>query len=112
MVEQCQTSCEDKGGAIFCDGQFVNAADVHDCADEVRLKIKIDIDIDAALDEAGEDVSNAASDVGKEVDKHVDVDTKCSVTNAGTGRSTGSARIGLPLVALAVWRVRRRRTSR
>jgi hypothetical protein len=104
MVEQCQTQCEDKGGAIFCDGQFVNAADVHDCADEARVKIKIDIDIDAALD----DVGNAASDVGKEVDKHVDVDTKCSVTNAGTGSSTGNALIGLPLVALAVWRVRRR----
>lgn len=108
MVERCETQCTDKGGAIFCDGQFVNATDVRDCADELEAKVNIDIDIDAALEEAGEDVSKAASDVGKEVDKHVDVDTKCSVTNVGTG-SNGAMWSLLALPAgLAFWRTRRR----
>jgi len=108
MVEHCETQCMDKGGAIFCDGQFVNAADVHDCADELKAKVKIDIDIDAALEEAGEDVGKAASDVSKEVDEHVDVDAKCAVTNVGTG-SNGAMWSLLALPAgLAFWRARRR----
>jgi hypothetical protein len=108
MVQRCETECKDKGGAIFCDGQFVNAADVHDCADELKAKVKIDIDIDAAIETAGKGVSKAASTVGKEVDKHVDVDSKCSVTNVGTNGNRGLwALVALP-VGLAFWRARRR----
>ncbi|HET6333825.1 MAG TPA: hypothetical protein VFG30_11475 [Polyangiales bacterium] len=111
MVQQCETQCEDKGGAIFCDGQFVNAADVHNCADELKVKVKIDIDIDAALDEAGETVDKAARDVSKTVDKNVD--TKCSVTNVGSNGTRGtSALIALPLIGVALWRSRRRNANK
>jgi hypothetical protein len=111
MVERCETQCEDKGGAIFCNGQFVNAADVHDCADELKAKVKIDIDIDDALDEAGESVGKAAKDVKKTVDKNVDVDANCAVTNVRAGRGGMWSLLALP-VGLAFWRARRRAKRR
>ena len=110
MVDKCQTECKDKGGALFCDGQFVDATDVRDCADEVKAKIKIDVDLEGLAEDTGEAVDKAARDVSKSVDKNVDVDSKCSVTNVGaTGSST--AWLALPLIGLSIWRARRRRTN-
>lgn len=109
MVEHCETECEDKGGAIFCDGQFVNAADARECSDEMKAKVDIDVDdIDAALERAGRGIGRAAEDVGEEVDEHVDAE--CAVTNVGSrsGSGTTTALIGLPMLALALWRLRRR----
>lgn len=111
MVETCKTECKDKGGAIFCDGQFLNAVDVHDCADELKVKVKIDIDIDAALKAAGKTVDKAASSVSKTVDDNVD--TKCAVNHVGSTESRGTgALIVLPLIGLAFWRSRKRNANK
>lgn len=106
MVQQCETQCKDKGGAIFCDGQFVNAGDAHDCADELKAKVNIDIDIDGALEQAGQAIGTAANSVSKEVDDHVD--TKCAVVDVGAGSGSGRWIGAVSLLGLAVWRVRRR----
>jgi hypothetical protein len=103
MVEQCNTQCMDKGGAIFCDGQFVNADNAQSCADELSAKLKIDIDIEAAANDVGDTAEDAANSVSKKVDK------ACSVANVG-GSSSESA-LGLVVAAfgLGLWRARRRR---
>ena len=111
MVERCETECSQKGGAIFCDGQFVNAANAESCADELRLEVDIDIDIEAAIGEAGEDIGDAAEDVGGAIDEKVD--EACSVTRVSAAGSGGAgALIALPLAAAFVWRMRRRSTRR
>jgi len=104
MVETCQTNCMDKGGAIFCDGQFVNASNAQSCADEIKAKIDIDIDVKGAVEDVGDTVSGAA-------DKACDSVDKCSVREAGAG--TGSAwSVLCPLGAFALWRLRRQRPRR
>jgi MYXO-CTERM domain-containing protein len=50
MVEQCDTECETTGGAIFCDGQFLNVTNIEDCAAELSAEIQIDVDLDIAAD--------------------------------------------------------------
>jgi len=103
MVQECQTECKDKGGAIFCDGQFVNAANANSCADELRAKLEIDIDIDATVKTVGTTTKRAAKDTGDAIDK------ACSVSGVGT--QTGRNALGFlaPLAAVALWRIRRRR---
>ena len=56
--ERCTTSCQDKGGAIFCDGQFINAASLENCAAElsaeISISLNVDIDIDTHVDTDGD----------------------------------------------------------
>lgn len=108
MVERCETECTKKGGAIFCDGQFVNASNASSCADELlaKIDIEIDLDIDVDIDEAGNDAADTAGDVGDSVDDNI-----CSVTRVGGGGLTGGL-IALPLLVLAMVRSRRRRAGR
>jgi MYXO-CTERM domain-containing protein len=103
MVKQCETECKDKGGAIFCDGQFVNAANADSCADELLTKLEIDIDIEATAETVGTTTKRAAKDAGDAIED------ACSIS--GVGMPGGSKALGLfaPLAALALWRVRRRR---
>ena len=103
MVEQCQTECMQKGGAIFCDGQFVNATNAQTCADELLAKVKIDIDIEGTAKTVGTTAANAAECVGDNVEK------ACSVANPGAGTSAPFALIPLGFVAL--WRWKRRNRS-
>lgn len=101
MVEQCQTNCMQKGGAIFCNGQFVNASNAQSCADELLGKLKIDIDIKASLETASDTTEHAVDKVSKKVDN------ACSVANPG---APGAAPLALiPLAMLLGWRIRRRR---
>jgi hypothetical protein len=44
-VQTCQTDCHDQGGAIFCDGQFVNASDIDACASEIEASINVHLDV-------------------------------------------------------------------
>jgi MYXO-CTERM domain-containing protein len=104
MVEQCQTTCKDKGGAIFCDGQFVNAANADSCADELYSKLSIEIDIDGAAEDVGDAVEEAAGTVKAEAD------SVCSVSHVG--RSSGAFAMFAPLAALALARLRRRAQKR
>jgi hypothetical protein len=102
MVEQCKTECKQTGGAIFCDGQFVNATNANSCADELRAKVKIDIDIKGSISATGA----AVSDVGKKIDK------ACTVANVGAGRGDGWLGVLCSIAGLALCRVYRRRTRR
>ena len=44
-VETCNTTCKDKGGAIFCDGQFISASSLQDCADQLASEFSFNIDV-------------------------------------------------------------------
>lgn len=101
MVEQCQTDCMQTGGAIFCDGQFINASNAQSCADELLGKLKIDIDVKASVQTVGDSASNAVDKAGKKIDK------ACSVANPGAAGSAPFALI--PLGFIFAWRIRRRR---
>ncbi|HKU37759.1 MAG TPA: hypothetical protein VJR89_06415 [Polyangiales bacterium] len=102
MVQRCETECKDKGGAIFCDGQFINATTADDCADELRAKLEIDIDIDATVTSVGKSAERATDDAKDAIDD------ACTVS--GVGMTSGASLAWLTSIAgLALWRARRRR---
>jgi MYXO-CTERM domain-containing protein len=94
VVEKCRTDCRDKGGAIFCDGQFLNASNLEDCADELRAEISIDLDIDVDID------------TSVDIDNDGDDDVGCSFAPAGD--TSG----GLTVAALAAFAALARRRRR
>jgi hypothetical protein len=104
MVEQCNTQCKDKGGAIFCNDQFVNADNTQSCADELSAKLKIDIDIEATANSVGDTAEHAANSVSKKVDK------ACSVANVGGTSSESALTWVAGALGLALLRVRLRRS--
>lgn len=106
MVERCNTECKDKGGAIFCDGQFVNASSAKSCADELRAKIKIDINVETSISAVGDNATATINAAGNKLDK------ACTVANVGAGRADGVLGVLGSVVGLALWRVRRRRVRR
>jgi MYXO-CTERM domain-containing protein len=111
MVEQCMTDCEDSGGAIFCDGQFVNADNAQSCADQVEASLSITIDIEGAISAAADAVADTANDVADATsDTAGCVDEKvCSVSNVGAGHGAGTLVLLGPL-GLALFLRRRRST--
>lgn len=103
-VQTCRTDCHDNGGAIFCDGQFVNASDVEACAAQIEAEVAVHIDLDVNVD-----TSNAVK-----VDTNGDgkSDVSCSVSpREKLLRSAGTTSIITTLFALlgALFIVRRRR---
>jgi hypothetical protein len=104
MVEQCQTHCKDTGGAIFCDGQFINASNTDNCANE--LAVKLDIDIRATLYAAGEATGSAVNHVGKKVDQ------ACAVSRVGAGASSHAYWLAPLAGVLVAVRIKRRRAKR
>ena len=47
VTEECRNDCETSGAAIFCDGQFLAAADqLLPCADELSLYFDLELDLD------------------------------------------------------------------
>jgi len=48
--EKCRTDCTDKGGAIFCNGEFLNADNLKDCAAELSAQLSISVDVSASID--------------------------------------------------------------
>jgi len=110
-VTTCETKCEQEGGAIFCDGQFVNAANAQDCADELKATFNFDIDVRAAAEVVGEAVEDGV-EVTREGAKKTKSESKelCSVRAAGLGAGAGSSALFLVgLVGLAGARRRGRR---
>ena len=110
-VERCETQCKTTGGAIFCDGQFLNATDINACAEELASSVDIHVDIEVAV-EAKVDVSS-----GKDNDTLDDVSTKvdkaCSVARVGSSDSGRGSLVLFGLFALgAAWRRRTRRVLR
>jgi hypothetical protein len=103
VVETCRTDCRDKGGAIFCDGQFLNAANLQDCAAELAAEISIQVNIDVDID----------ADVDVDTDSDGDDDIRCAAAPP-SGGSTGAlplALLGAAVVSGIVRRVRRARTG-
>ncbi|MEI9951713.1 MAG: hypothetical protein WDO74_22730 [Pseudomonadota bacterium] len=96
-VNTCNTTCHDKGGALFCDGQFIGAADLQSCADQLaeEFSFNIDVTVHAAVAATNNAVDSKSS-------------TKCSFSPPTRGRN------GMALGALAVLGVvlsRRRRRA-
>jgi len=94
-VNTCNTTCKDKGGALFCDGQFIGAANLQDCADQLAAEFSFNIDV--TVHAAVTATSNGAKS-----------STKCSFSPPTRGNS------GMALGALAVLGVvlsRRRRRA-
>lgn len=92
MVEQCMTDCEDSGGAIFCDGQFVNADNAESCADQVEELLSIEIDIEGAISAAADaavDTANDAADATSDTADCVD-EKACSISRVGAGHGAGA----------------------
>jgi hypothetical protein len=106
MVEHCDTECKDKGGAIFCDGQFVNADNAQSCADELRAKLSIDIDVKASVNAAGDAASKTANTVSKKIDK------ACAVSDVGSSGSHQPLAALSSLTVLGLWFAKRRRDRR
>jgi MYXO-CTERM domain-containing protein len=108
MVEHCQTQCKQTGGAIFCDGQFLNADNVNSCAEELSAKIKINVDIKASVTVAAQKTKAAVTSAGQKAGS-VNV---CTVANVGAGSAGGAFGALSSLAALALWQTRRRRDHR
>lgn len=111
-IETCTTTCEEEGGAIFCDGQFVNASNARSCADELKAKFNFNIDIDVrgTVSEAADDVADGTRETADRTKKKAK--QLCSVAYAGAGGAGGAgagALLGLVAGALTLQRVRRRR---
>jgi hypothetical protein len=106
-IKTCETKCKDDGGAIFCDGQFVNASNAKSCADELKAKLDFDIKIDVkagvnAVVDTTKDGFNTTKKKSKEL---------CSVgligatSDAGMG---GMTLFGVCAAALTWLRARRK----
>jgi hypothetical protein len=124
MVETCETTCEEKGAAIFCDGQYINASDLEACASELSAEIEIDLDIQAAVDidvdidgegetegcpEGTDDNDgDGACDEGNE-SVGEEIDEACTVSRIHATSLGGGASAFAALAALAFVRSRRRR---
>ena len=111
-IETCQTQCMDDGSALFCDGQFVNAASTKSCADELKAKLSFDINIDVKAEiSAGIDgVTDGANDVSSATTKKGKAMCSVGLIGASTSAGMGSASLlGLCAAGLAFLRTRRRR---
>ncbi|HKO46296.1 MAG TPA: hypothetical protein VJV79_01150 [Polyangiaceae bacterium] len=96
-VNTCNTTCKDKGGALFCDGQFIGASDLQACADQLASEFSFNINV------AAKAVADTASDC---VDS---ASSKCSFGPPTRGQG-GMVALGA-LAALGVVLSRRRRRA-
>lgn len=109
-IRTCETKCEKDGGAIFCDGQFVNASSARNCADELKAKLDFDIDIKAEVSGVVDTAVDGTKD-GYNTTKKKSKEL-CSVGLIGANREAGFgglAAFGLCAGALTLLRSRRRR---
>ena len=100
-VNTCTTSCHDKGGALFCDGQFIDADDLQACADQLAAEFSFNIDVTAHATVNGNGTVTTTNSNGTKTT------TKCSFSPPTSGRS-GMALGALAVLGIAVARRRRR----
>jgi MYXO-CTERM domain-containing protein len=100
-VDTCTTSCKDKGGAIFCDGQFISAGNLRDCADQLAAEFSFNIDVTIHASVNGDGKVTTTNDDGSK-------STKCSFSGAPT-RSNGVLYGALAAIGVGVAATRRRR---
>ena len=96
-VNTCNTTCKDKGGALFCDGQYIGAGNLQSCADQLASEFSFNINV------AAKAVADTASDCADSVSK------KCSFSPPAP-HGGGVAALGA-LAALGVVLSRRRRRA-
>jgi MYXO-CTERM domain-containing protein len=95
--EQCRTDCTDKGGAIFCDGQFLKVTDLEGCAADLSAELAIELDVDVDVDGV----------IEIDTDGDGDSDTSgCSVTGPSAPKR-GSLRLAAVVAGAAFARRRR-----
>ncbi len=101
----CDVNCSRPEGALFCNGQFVNAADITGCINWLLTEKGIEVDVSAS---ASLNCSGGNCDLGAALDGGA-----CSVRAAGLGRDVPDAEglLALMLLGLGV-SVRRGRKSR
>lgn len=100
-VNTCNTTCTDKGGALFCDGQFIDADDLQACADQLATEFSFNIDVTAHVAVNGNGSVTTTNDNGKKTT------TKCSFSPPTPGKN-GMALGALALLGVVVARRRRR----
>ena len=100
-VNTCNTSCQTTGGALFCDGQFIEASDLQACVDQLASEFSFNIDISAHVAVSG---NGAVTTTNKDGSKTT---TKCSFSPPTRGQS-GMALGALAMLGVAVTRRRRR----
>jgi len=100
-TQTCQTDCHDDGGAIFCDGQFLNVTNLKDCAAELaaQLSIKVDIDLHVAVTTNTDINNNGKKD-----------SVKCSIAAPG-GDASGNVVLGFMAAGAVAAMARRRRAG-
>ena len=102
LVQKCEQECEQTGGSLFCEGQFLAASDLQACADQLHAELAISVDVDI-------DVEVKCVDGVCEGESDADVDAKggcLSTIDAGGG--LGGALMALGVVGLHLTRRRRR----
>ncbi|MEI9936565.1 MAG: hypothetical protein WDO69_05005 [Pseudomonadota bacterium] len=95
-VNTCNTTCKDKGGALFCDGQFIGTSDLQACANQLADEFNFDIDVTVHAAVTATENNTKSS-------------TKCSFSPPTRG-GNGAMALGA-LAALGVVLSRRRRRA-
>jgi len=101
-VNTCTTTCHDKGGALFCDGQYIDASDLQACANQLAVEFSFNIDVSVKVNGNGS-VTTTNNDGSKTT-----TSAKCSFgppTRGHTGMALGA------LAALGIVVARRRRRA-
>jgi hypothetical protein len=98
MVETCETECDTTGGAIFCNGQFLAAEDIEDCADELAAEIEIEVDVRLEVD-AEVDIDVNGNDDDEDEDGSDTIN--CSAVDASKPAGSGGSWFGLGLLGVA-----------
>ncbi len=95
----CEIACEEPSGALFCDGQWVNTADLESCADEIIAYFDVEISGYAEAECTGNTCSAEAG-----------CTTECAAAPGHHDTNIGFMAVGLVgLGAAAVRRARRKR---
>jgi MYXO-CTERM domain-containing protein len=100
-VNTCNTTCTDKGGAIFCDGQFLSADNLQDCADQLAAEFSFNIDVTVHATVNGNGSVTTTNSNGTKSTTH------CSFSPPTPGHS-GMALGALAALGIVVARRRRR----
>lgn len=104
VTEECRTDCETSGAAIFCDGQFLAAADkLQPCAEELLAYFNVELDLNLDLDVDCEGDS-CEGDLEGEGEGDAAVGCFSSVGRPGPG---GLGWAVLLMLGIGGWRIRR-----
>ena len=100
----CDVACKSEGGALFCDGQYVDHGDhLQECVDALKAALNIEVETHAEAACSGNACQASAS-------AKITPGNVCAASPSR--RSTGSSVAWLPLLLVLAARTRRRRALR